>query len=882
MADGSIQRGVRTTCAYCGVGCGIVAQPTGPHSAVIEGDPQHPANFGRLCSKGSSLGETLGKEGRLLTPYVHGERTNWDTAMATVAKGFADAIEQHGPDSLAFYLSGQLLTEDYYVANKLMKGFIGTANVDTNSRLCMASAVVGHKRAFGTDTVPGTYEDIEACDLLVLSGSNLAWCHPVVYQRVLAEKERRPELQIIVIDPRRTASCEVASQHLAIAPGSDVPLYLGLFRYLSQKGCTDHDFVARHTNGIEAVAGLSAAYDIATVARATRLPEEAITAFYDKVARTEKTVTVFSMGVNQATDGSDRVNAIINTHLLTGRIGKPGAGPFSMTGQPNAMGGREVGGLANQLACHMDFDPTSVDRVRRFWDAPRMATKPGTKAVDLFNAVESGEIKAVWIMATNPVVSMPNADQVKRALERCPLVVVSDIVPDTDTARGADVLLPSTGWGEKDGTVTNSERRLSRQRSFLPAPGLARHDWWQVVDLARRLGFADAFSFEKPADIFREYAQMTAFENNGARDLDLGGLQNLDEAAYNCLHPVRWPVRADGTGKERFFDDGRFYTDDKRARFVAPSGVEAPVDSLPLKLNTGRVRDQWHTMTRTARAARLNRHIGEPFVDLHPSDAQKAGVQDADLIKLSNDQGTIVVRASITERQEPGQVFVPMHWTGETASSARVDSLVAPNTDPFSGQPALKSSSVSAEALPVAWYGFAVGRELEKPYTSYWAKAKAPRGERMELAGTDAPSDWTAFAADLFGVDDSADIIEKKSCDGRSYRFAVFDGGRVIGVLLATARPVAAARDWLADQVGTIRVGLDRWSLLAGFPGDAGADPGPTVCACQGVGRNTITSALKQGACTLTKVGEATGAGTSCGSCRPEIRRLMDELYAPA
>ena len=882
MADGPIGGSTRTTCPYCGVGCGVLATPTGPDSALIDGDPQHPANFGRLCSKGSALGETLGRGGRLLTPYVDGERANWDVALDRVASGFAEAIRNHGPDSVAFYLSGQLLTEDYYVANKLMKGFIGSANVDTNSRLCMASAVVGHKRAFGTDTVPCTYEDLEKCDLLVLCGSNLAWCHPVLYQRIVAEKERRPELEIIVIDPRRTASCDLASQHLALAPGSDVALYLGLFKHLQDRGCTDTSFVSQHTQGLAAVSDAAKDYSIEKVAKLTKIDPQSLAQFYEVVAKTSRTVTVFSMGVNQASDGCDRVNAIINTHLLTGRIGKPGAAPFSMTGQPNAMGGREVGGLANQLAAHMDFDPSSVDRVGRFWNAPRVATAPGLKAVDMFEAVKNGSIKAIWIMGTNPVVSMPDADRVRAALEACPLTVVSDIVPNTDTARCADVLLPATGWGEKDGTVTNSERRLSRQKAFLPAPGLARHDWWQMVELAKRLGFGEAFSFEKPADIFKEHAELTAFENGGSRDLDLGGLAGLSDGSYDHLHPVQWPITEEGQQTERFFADGQFYTDNKKARFIAPQPPQQPAEAGPFVLNTGRIRDQWHTMTRTARAARLNQHIAEPFVDIHPDDARALGLKDAELATLRNERGEIVVRACLTDRQARGQVFVPMHWTGDLSSRGRVDSLVAPAPDPFSGQPALKSSTVTIEPTNPSWYGFAVGLAFETPRTLYWAKAPAARGMRMELADAERPADWAELARDLLGVEADAQVTEQNSGDGRSYRAAFFRSGRVVGVFLAGPRPIAAARDWLADQLGTLSVDGDRWSLLAGFPGEGVTDPGPTICSCMGVGRNTLLDAMRDGADTLNKLGACTGAGTNCGSCRPEIRKLMEEIHVPA
>ncbi|ADM10755.1 putative nitrate reductase, large subunit protein [Parvularcula bermudensis HTCC2503] len=812
---------------------------------------------------------------------VDGQRTGWSAAMDRIARGFRDAIERHGPDSVAFYLSGQLLTEDYYVANKLMKGFIGSANVDTNSRLCMASAVAGHKRAFGSDTVPGTYEDLEACDLLVLVGSNLAWCHPVLYQRVLAAKEARPDLKIVVIDPRRTATCDLAEQHLAIAPGSDVALFSGLLRFLANSPARNDGYIAQYTSGMRDALEAAAAYDINRVARETRLPKDDLIRFYESVSRNERTVTLFSMGVNQAADGTDRVNAIINTHLVTGRIGKLGGGPFSITGQPNAMGGREVGGLSNQLACHMDFDDASVDRVRRFWRAPRMATRPGLKAVEMMDAVAAGRIKAIWIMATNPVVSMPNADAVKAALKACPLVVVSDIVPDTDTAQCADILLPATGWGEKDGTVTNSERRISRQRAFLPAPGLARHDWWAMSDLARRLGYEEAFGYENTASIFREYAALTAFENEGGRDLDLGGLAGLTDDEYDELSPVRWPVRRDGSRTERFFRRGGYFTPDRRARFVAPRTDEPKEEAPGLCLNTGRIRDHWHTMTRTGRAARLNKHIAEPFAEIHPDDAAAHGILDASLVRVKNDDGEAVVRALLTDRQQRGSVFVPMHWTGQAASQARVDTLVPPLVDPVSGQPALKSGRVTIEPYPAVWYGFAAGHVTPPTGETYWARAMTETGRRLELAGTSHPHDWSVFARELLSADEEdSETVEHMDAAGAHYRCAVFRGGRLRSVLLVGPTPVAAARDWLGDQIGKVASLNTRTSILAGVPGAGAPDPGPIVCSCLGVGANVIRRAMRDGASSLTQIGDRTGAGTNCGSCRPEIRKLMEIAHA--
>jgi assimilatory nitrate reductase catalytic subunit len=474
-----IAAAVRTTCPYCGVGCGIKATPMAD-GALIEGDPDHMASRGRLCVKGSALGETLGLDGRLLAPAIreHGRLrgASWEEALDKVASTFASIIAEHGPDSVAMYVSGQLLTEDYYVANKFMKGFVGSANIDTNSRLCMSSAVAGHKRAFGEDLVPGCYEDFELAELIVLVGSNTAWCHPTLFQRITKAKEARPSLRIVAIDPRRTATCELADLHLPVKAGTDVWLFNGLLSYLARSGAADDGFVAAHTAGLDAaLAEADGCAGIGSVARTCGVDPQQLLAFYEMFAATDKVVTAFSQGVNQSSSGTDKVNSIINCHLLTGRIGRPGMGPFSLTGQPNAMGGREVGGLANMLAAHLDFDkPVHREAVRSFWDAPRIADKPGLKAVDLFRAIEEGKVKAVWIMATNPVVSLPDADQVRRALERCELVVVSDMSGDTDTARLGHVLLPALGWGEKDGTVTNSERCISRQRRFLPAPGQAR------------------------------------------------------------------------------------------------------------------------------------------------------------------------------------------------------------------------------------------------------------------------------------------------------------------------------------------------------------------------------------------------------------------------
>jgi assimilatory nitrate reductase catalytic subunit len=626
------QQTVRTTCPYCGVGCGVLATPQPDGTVKIAGDPDHPANFGRLCSKGSALGETLSLDGRLLHPEINDERASWDEALDLVAARFQAAIAEYGPQSVAIYGSGQLLTEDYYVANKLMKGFVGAANIDTNSRLCMASSVAGHKRAFGSDTVPGNYEDLEQADLIVLVGSNLGWCHPVLYQRIVAARTARPELKVVLIDPRRTVSADIAEMHLPVAPDGDSALFVGLLAHLDHLGVTDSDYISAYTSGFESALLTAEDWSVERVAQATGLSPLSITKFYDLFARTQKVVTVYSQGVNQSAAGTDKVNAIINCHLATGRIGRPGMGPFSVTGQPNAMGGREVGGLANMLAAHMDFTPEAIDRVSRFWGSDMVAQGPGLRAVDLFAAMGRGEIKAVWIMATNPVDSMPEADAVRAAIKACPFVVVSDMNRHTDTMELAHVRLPAAGWGEKDGTVTNSERRITRQRPFLALPGEARPDWWIIKEVARRLGHKSAFDYESPAEIFAEHVALSAFENDGSRDFDLSGLVDTD---YETMAPVQWPVRSKPAA--RMFGDGKYFTPDGKARFlpIQPPPPFAPAPGQFI-LNTGRVRDHWHTMTRTGKAARLSAHMAEPFVEIHPADANALGIRRANLVRLSN------------------------------------------------------------------------------------------------------------------------------------------------------------------------------------------------------------------------------------------------------
>lgn len=856
MMDGSALPEVRTTCAYCGVGCGVLARPDGAGGVVVRGDPDHPANFGRLCSKGSALGETVSIDGRLLTPRIDGHDSDWDTALTLVADKFRATVAEHGPDSVAFYVSGQLLTEDYYVANKLMKGFIGSANIDTNSRLCMASTVAGHRRAFGTDTVPGNYADLEQADLVVLVGSNLAWCHPVLFQRIAAAKAANPKMKVINIDPRRTATSDLADLHLAIAPGSDVALFNRLLVEISRRGKVDSGYVAEHVTGFaDAVKSAQAdsTYPL-------DISEEQLRQFLDLWIGTEKVVTVFSQGVNQSSAGADKVNAIINCHLATGRIGRPGMGPFSVTGQPNAMGGREVGGLANVLACHLDIDnPQHRAAVRQFWDAPTMPEAQGLKAVDMFNAVADGRIKALWVMCTNPVVSMPDADAVRAAIAGCDFVVVSDMFATTDTAKLADVLLPATGWGEKDGTVTNSDRTISRQRRFLPAPGMARHDWDIIADVGRRMGWARAFDYATPSDVFAEYAALSGVAARMGRDFDISDWRG----DYDAMEPRRW-------GADRFFADGAFYHADGRARML-PVTWRAPVSEasleFPLRLNTGRVRDHWHTMTRTGRSPRLSQHLAEPFVEIHPDTAAKLGIRPASLVRLTSPQGTAIVRALITDRVRRRDIFVPMHWTGEFAPSGRVDALVRAAVDPVSGQPESKASVVRAEPYVPGFYAYAVSSQDIAPDSAYWAKARVGDGWRIEMAG-EAPADWEVYATALFGA---GEVISVTDPARGIARVAVIRDGKLVGAIFADRDPVAVSRNHLASLLGQAPDGV-----LAGRPGADRPDPGPVVCSCFGVGVNTILRAIEtDGLMTVEAIGAALSAGTNCGSCKPELAALL-------
>jgi len=886
---------IRTTCAYCGVGCGVQATPKDDGTFAIAGDRQHPANMGRLCVKGSTLGETVGLDGRLLYPQLREadglRRVSWDEALDKVAGEWKRIIAEHGPDAVALYVSGQLLTEDYYVANKLMKGYVGSANIDTNSRLCMSSAVAGYKRAFGEDLVPVCYDDLELADMVVLVGSNTAWCHPILFQRILKAKEARPEMKLVVIDPRRTATCELADLHLPVKAGTDVWLFNGLLSYLSRIGAVDPGFIEQHTNGFEAALDVAHAdcADPAAVAKICRIELPLLLEFYELFAATHKTVTAYSMGVNQSSAGTDKANAIINCHLIGGRIGKPGMGPFSITGQPNAMGGREVGGLANMLAAHMDLEnAVHRDVVQTFWESPAMADKGGLKAVDLFNAIEEGKVKSVWVIATNPVVSMPDADQVRRALHKCELVISSDIMQDTDTTVYADVLLPALGWGEKDGTVTNSERRISRQRAFLPAPGEALPDWQILSLFAQRMGYA-GFDFCGQHGVFDEHARLSGFRNavgDVPRAFDMSGLAGLKQREYEELAPVQWPARRSADGQlqteARLFGDGVFAHADGKARFIATAPRlprYAVSEDYPLSLNTGRVRDQWHTMTRTGKSATLADHIAESFVDMHPQDALLSGVKEGELARITSDWGAMVARVQHGGGIPRGSVFIPIHWNGQTASDARVGAVVNPVVDPVSGEPEFKHTPVRVEQFRVNWHGFILSRDaLNLDSIAHWTRIQGREFARYELAGRNTLKDYSGWARALLGVaDPDADWLEYEDKTAGVYRAVHVVNERIEQCIFLSPRQDMPSRTWLASLfVKEALSEIDRVGLLVGMPVEKGADTGPTVCSCFGVGRNTICNAIIENDLkTVPEVTACLKAGGNCGSCVPEIKKIL-------
>jgi len=715
--------GFKTTCSYCGVGCGIIVKKDRRNNLVVSGDPDHPVNKGLLCSKGMNLHYAMNdKTDRLLYPEMRWsrnhprQRVNWSTAMKRAAAVFKSIIDTHGPDAVGFYVSGQCLTEEYYVANKLVKGFLGTNNIDTNSRLCMSSAVVGYAKMLGEDSVPVAYEDVELADCFFITGANPAWCHPILFRRIEAHKEKNPDVKIIVVDPRKTQTCANADLHLQINPGTDIYLYNAIGRILIENGDVDYQFIKNHTDDFEKYKESVFQYTVQQAASICDVDVLDIEKAAEYIRNAKGFMTLWAMGLNQSVIGVNKNLALISLNLITGHIGKPGSGPFSLTGQPNAMGGREVGGLATMLAAHRVLaNEEHRKEVANFWGVEKISEKPGLSATQMIDKLESGELKAIWIICTNPIVSLPNGRRVEEALKKARFVVVQDISNLSDTLPFADLVLPAAGHFEKEGTMTNSERRISHLSKVTNPPGEALPDTEILCMFAKAMGFK-GFDYNSAAEIFAEHCQLTKGTN-----IDISGL------SYELLKSegtFQWPVTERNTkGTPRLFTDHQFFTANKKAKFhpLEASNQSEPVSpDFPLVLTTGRIRDQWHTMTKTGKVNKLKQHIDKPYLDIHPLDALTRGIQQDDVVTISNANGSVRVRAKVTDDVKKGVVFLPMHW-GKILSTdlGRANNLTTDLIDPMSKEPDFKFAAVEvskyfkpAEKIIVVGAGAAAYRFL--------------------------------------------------------------------------------------------------------------------------------------------------------------------------
>ena len=886
-----------STCCYCGVGCGVLIEHDDEKVLDVKGDPQHPANFGKLCSKGATLHLTGDLDARALYPELRlgkglaRSRSDWDSALDHAANRFAETIREHGPDSVAFYISGQLLTEDYYAFNKLARALVGTNNIDSNSRLCMSSAVVGYKRSLGADAPPCNYEDLELSDCVLIAGSNMAFAHPVLFRRLEEAKAKRPDMQIIVIDPRRTDTCELADLHLAIQPGTDVALFHGILHILLWEGWIDRRYIEAHTEGFDALKTLVRDYSPQMVSELCGISQEDLQSCARLIGSAPSFLSLWCMGLNQSSAGSAKNSALINLHLATGQIGRAGAGPFSLTGQPNAMGGRETGSLANLLPGHRDAaDATHRAEVAGYWGVEGLPESTGLTAIELFEAVHAGTIKALWIACTNPAQSMPDQTRIHEALSNCPFVVVQEAFFTTETCRYADLLLPAASWGEKEGTVTNSERRVSHVRRAVPAPGEARPDWAITTDFARRLeallrpGQPSLFDFPGPQALFDEYKGLTA-----ERDLDLSG---LSYAILDRDGPQQWPYPAGAlVGTPRLYGNGQFPHESGRARFLADP-YRAPKEKrdarYPLTLNTGRLRDQWHGMSRTGTAARLFGHVEEALLSLHPDEMRRRRLLDGQLVQVKSRRGSLILPVQSDAGVRSGQAYLPMHWGDRFLKGLGTNVLTLPAFDPLSKQPELKHAGIEVEAVDLPWQLFALVEgavqthfEALRPLCEGFAYASLGLTGRerpallIRAAARVAPApELLAQIDQLLGLDQGPVLSydDPRKSVGKRVRI---EDGRITAIRLAGE---TAARDWLKSlwQSGKADVELHRWLLapLSTPPGNAGVASSKTLCNCVNVSQDAICAGIARGL-DLNGLKEELKCGTSCGSCVPEIKRLL-------
>ena len=691
----------RTTCCYCGVGCGIVVSKDKQERIHVEGDKDHPVNRGMLCSKGMNLHYTvMDTSDRLLYPEMRynrnqpRQRVSWDQALDRTAAVFKTLIEKYGPESVAFYASGQCLTEEYYVVNKLIKGFIGSNNIDTNSRLCMSSAVTAYKMSLGEDSVPVCYDDIELADTIFVAGANPAWCHPILWRRIEAAREKNPDIKIIVSDPRKTQTCSIADVHLQLNPGTDITLHHAIGRCLIEAGTIDFDFINDNTQGFEEYRKNVFERTIAEAATICGVKESDIRKAASCIGAAKGFITMWTMGLNQSVIGVNKNLSLINLNLITGHIGKPGSGPFSLTGQPNAMGGREAGGLANLLPAHRDLT-NSAHRaeVEKFWNIlpGKISGKAGLTATEIFEALNDGRLKAVWILCTNPLVSLPDVRMAEEGLKKAKFVVVQEISNKPETLKYADVVLPAASWLEKEGTMTNAERRISYLSKAVDAPGEALPDAEIICRFAKKMGYR-GFDFVDASAIYAEHAALTAGTN-----IDVSSLN------YDILkerRSVQWPYtkKVNGYGTKRLFTDNKFYTTSQKAvinSFPDANESEKPGDQFPLILTTGRIRDQWHTMSKTGKVNKLNQHISEAFLEIHPDDATERNIKEGELVEIFNKRGNVRVKARFSGDIKKGVCFLPMHW-GKILNSDlnRANNLTNNLVDPKSKEPDFKFSAV--------------------------------------------------------------------------------------------------------------------------------------------------------------------------------------------
>lgn len=898
----------RSVCPYCGVGCGVLIQSDRGRITSVSGDPDHPANFGRLCTKGSALHLSAAAGGRALSPELRRSREQtrtacqWDDALELIARRLAEIIRTEGPDAVAFYVSGQLLTEEYYVFNKLAKGLIGTNNIDTNSRLCMSSAVSGYKATLGADAPPACYEDIDLADLIFIAGSNTAYAHPILFRRIEAARQSRPSQRLIVVDPRRTDTAALADLHLAVIPGTDVALFNGILHLLTWDGALDEDFIARHTEGFDALRDRARDYPPRMVAELCGISETDLTTAARWFAESPAVLSLYCQGLNQSSHGTDKNAALINLHLATGKIGKPGCGPLSLTGQPNAMGGREVGGMATMLSGHRELaNPVHRAEVAALWGVTGVPSKPGRTAVEMFEAVRAGEIKALWIACTNPAQSMPNQRLVHEALAAAELVIVQEAFADTETVQYADVLLPAASWGEKEGTMTNSERRISHIRPAVQPPGAARADWEIVVDCARRLesclrpGLPTLFPYYSVEQIFIEHRETTR-----GRDLDITG---LSYALLDGAGPQQWPcLQGSMQGTARLYDDGHFPTPSGRARFVDVQyrPVAEQIDArFPLRLNTGRLRDQWHGMSRSGKVASLWNHVEEPVLSISSADMARRQIVSGDLVQVRSRRGEIVLRANACEELRPGEVFLPMHWGGKFMRGRGINELTLAVVDPISGQPELKHCAVQVQRARLPWTLVAIATLSACGVADPGAALEAVRslGERFDFfscglfgleqqgvvlraACASAPAEEVLLAVDLaIGLHGAADVMrydDSRRTIGR--RIRIQDDGIVALRLSGDTTAQRWLKEWIeaGNAVGPLGA-----CLLAptAEPPEGFSTRGRMICNCLRISEREIRSALERFSGlkadeVFSQLQAHLGCGTQCGSCIPEVRRL--------